>query len=182
MLDARLQIIVRSPEACGAEKASVECPSVKRLAVRSITGGLWKQMSGVGRLTAKTNLPPPPATKLMERWARWAWQAPPAWITAHTVISQWLDKTDGLPCSPDFLLGAGSYSSLRVRHAISYDSGGARRFLPGNPSSPLYYAGTNPATSKLKTLKRSSSVTQPLLALAQSRTTVLWPLKTPLCT
>lgn len=148
----------------------------------SVTESFWKQMSGVGRLTAKTNLLPPPATKLMERWAQWALQAPLAWITAHTIISQWLDKTDGLPCSPDFLLGSGSYSSHRVGHAVNYDSDGAGRFLPVNPSIPLYYTGTSPATSKFKTLKRSSSARQSLRALAQNRITVLWPLKTPLCT
>lgn len=149
---------MRSPGACRAEKASVECPSVKRLAVMSVTGSFWKQMSGVGRSTAKTNLPPPPATKLTERWAHWAWQAPLAWITAHTILSQWLDKTDGFPWSPDFLLGSGSYSSHRAGRAINSDSDGAGRFLPVNPSIPLYFTGTNPATSKSKTPRRSSIV------------------------
>lgn len=116
----------------------------------------------------KPIFPRPPATKLTERWAQWAWQAPLAWITAHTILSQWLDKTDGLPWSPDSLLGSGSYASLGVGRAIIYDSDGAGRFLPVNPSIPLYYAGTNPATSKSKTLRRSGSA-------AQSRTTVLWP-------
>lgn len=81
-------------------------------------------MSGVGRPTGEANPPPPPATKLMN-WAQWAWQAPLAWIIGCIIISQWLHKTDGLPCSLDFLLLPGAYSPLGVQHVIGYDSGGA---------------------------------------------------------
>lgn len=135
-------------------------------------------MSGAGRPTAKTNLPPPPATKLTESWAQWAWQAPLAWIIGCVIISQWLRKTDGLLCSLDFLWLPGPYSSLRVRHVISYDSGGARRFLPVNPSISLFNAGINHCLRLRKPAKicLCSAVADSALS---RRVAVLWPLKAP---
>lgn len=62
------------------------------------------QMSDVGRVAAKTNLPPPSDSKLMEDWAQLDWQPLLVRIIGHIIISQSPDKADGLPCICDFLL------------------------------------------------------------------------------
>lgn len=49
-------------------------------------------MSDADRATARTNLPPPSDLRLMEDRAQLDRQPLPAWITAHIVISQSLDK------------------------------------------------------------------------------------------
>lgn len=62
------------------------------------------QMSDAGRAVAKTNLPPPSDIKLMEDWAQLDWQPLLTRIIGHIIISQSLDKADGLPCICDFVL------------------------------------------------------------------------------
>lgn len=67
-------------------------------------GNYGWQTSDVGRAAAKINLPLPADIKLMEEWAQLDWQPCLAWIIGHIIISQSLDKADGLPCICDFLL------------------------------------------------------------------------------
>lgn len=61
-------------------------------------------MSDVGRAAAKTNLSPPSDIKLMEHWAQLDWQPLLTWIIGRIIISQSLDKADGLPCICDFFV------------------------------------------------------------------------------
>lgn len=99
-------------------------------------GNYGRQMSDVGSMAAKTNLPPPSDIELMQDWAQLDWQSLLAWITGHIIISQSLDKTDGLPCICDFLLAKKFCSSVRVQHVINYDSGWCKK-IPANKSPRL---------------------------------------------
>lgn len=49
-----------------------------------------------------------------------------SWIIGPIIISQSLDKADGLPCICDFLLAEKFCSAIRVQHVITYDSGWCR--------------------------------------------------------
>lgn len=80
-------------------------------------------MSDVGGVAANTNLPPPSDIRLMEGWAQSDLQPLLSWIIGHIIVSQPLDKADGLPCICDFLWAEKFCFPIRVMHVISYDSG-----------------------------------------------------------
>lgn len=85
----------------------------------------------------------PPDTELMESWAQWAWQ--PLLLgslVALLFLNGWIKQMVYRVIL--ILLVSGSYSSLRVRHVISFDSDGARRFLPVKPSAPIFLCWDKP--------------------------------------